>query len=74
MNYLADSITSPSHYGNQILRHLHPVVIAKTEAKIAEIGWEVVRDPATDLLDVNGEFSVSLVLARCQATPAGSHR
>ena len=29
----------------------------------------MVRDPATDLLEVNGEFSVSLVLARCHARP-----
>jgi len=59
---------------NQVLRRLHPAVIAETEAKIAEIGGEVVRDSATDLLGVNGEFSVSLVLARCHATPAGSRR
>lgn len=59
---------------NQVLRRLHPAVIAEAEARIADIGGEVVRDPATDLLEVNGEFSVSLVLARCHATPAGSHR
>jgi hypothetical protein len=34
----------------------------------------VVRDPATDLLWVNREFSVSVVLARCQTTPCGHNR
>ena len=33
---------------------------------IAEVGGLVTRDAATDLLTVNHEFSVSLVLARCQ--------
>ncbi len=33
---------------------------------IAEVGGAVVRDPATDLLTVNREFTVSLVLSRCQ--------
>ncbi|MCW3503958.1 hypothetical protein [Burkholderia cenocepacia] len=32
------------------------------------------RDGETDLLDVNGEFTVSLVIARCKVTPAGSYR
>jgi DNA invertase Pin-like site-specific DNA recombinase len=34
----------------------------------------VVRDPATDLLTVNGEFTVSIVLARCFTTVAGRLR
>jgi DNA invertase Pin-like site-specific DNA recombinase len=34
----------------------------------------VVRDPATDLLTINGEFSVSVVLARCFTTPTGRLR
>ena len=59
---------------NQLLRRLHPAIVAETEAKISEVGGEVIRDPANDLLDVNGEFSVSLVLARCNVTPAGSRR
>jgi hypothetical protein len=33
-----------------------------------------VGDPATDLLLINQEFSVSLVLARCQSYDSGSHR
>lgn len=59
---------------NRFLRKLHPVVVAETESRIAEVGADVSRDQATDLLRVNGEFSISLVLARCQTTEAGGHR
>ena len=52
---------------NQFLRRLHPEIIGQTERMIAEVGGAVVRDPATDLLTVNAEFTVSLVLARCQS-------
>lgn len=48
--------------------------MARTEAEIGAIGGSVVRDPATDILRVNDEFSVSLVLARCQTNDSGSHR
>jgi DNA invertase Pin-like site-specific DNA recombinase len=34
----------------------------------------VVRDAATDILTINGEFSVSVVLARCFTTPGGRLR
>ena len=59
---------------NRFLRQLHPEIVARTEAEIGAIGGMVVRDPATDLLRVNDEFSVSLVLARCQTNESGSHR
>jgi len=32
------------------------------------------RDPATDLLTVNREFSISLVLSRCQSLDSGRRR
>ena len=51
---------------NQFLRRLHPEIVGQTERMIAEVGGAVVRDPATDLLTVNREFTVSLVLSRCQ--------
>ena len=51
---------------NQFLRRLHPETVSQTERMIAEVGGLVTRDAATDLLTVNHEFSVSLVLARCQ--------
>lgn len=57
---------------NRFLRRLHPRIVMETEARIAEFGGQVVRDPATDLLAVNQEFTVSLVLARCQTHDSGS--
>jgi len=59
---------------NRFLRQLHPNVVRETEAAIQVVGGEVRRDPATDLLTVNEEFTVSLVLARCLTTSAGSQR
>lgn len=59
---------------NRFLRQLHPEIVAQTESTIAEIGGRVMRDPATDLLRMNDEFSVSLVLARCQSLESGHHR
>ena len=53
---------------NRLLRRVHPVIVADTEAQIREIGGLVVRDPATDLLRVNQEFSVSVVVVRCHTT------
>ncbi|WP_157314543.1 recombinase family protein [Chitinibacter sp. GC72] len=51
---------------NQYLRRLHPEIVGQTERMIAEVGGRVIRDPASDLLTVNAEFTVSLVLSRCQ--------
>jgi hypothetical protein len=59
---------------NHLLRQLHPKIVAEAEAEIAKIGGHVIRDPATDLLHVNDEFSVSLVLARCHTYDSGSLR
>jgi DNA invertase Pin-like site-specific DNA recombinase len=59
---------------NQFLRRLHPEIVGQTERMIAGLGGSVVRDPATDLLKVNQEFTVSLVLARCQAYDSGRYR
>lgn len=56
---------------NRFLRKLHPEIIANTEEKIAALGGAVIRDSATDILLVNGEFTVSLVLARCQNHDSG---
>lgn len=59
---------------NQFLRRLHPEIVGQTERMIGEVGGAVARDPATDLLTVNREFTVSLVLARCQSLDNGRRR
>ena len=38
------------------------------------LGGTIRRDPKTDLLTVNDEFTVSLVIARCLTTQAGHSR
>ncbi len=59
---------------NQFLRRLHPEIVGETERMIAEVGGAVVRDPVNDLLTVNREFTVSLVLSRCQLLDNGRRR
>lgn len=59
---------------NRRLRAMHPEIIARTEAAIADVGGAVARDPKTDLLTINGEMVVSLVLARCQPLGDGRSR
>jgi recombinase len=59
---------------NRRLRRLHPEVLASIVAGIARSGGAAVMDEVTDLLTVNGEFTLSLVVARCCHTAAGSLR
>lgn len=59
---------------NRVLRRLHPKVIGEVEGHIAEIGGRASRDPATDLINVNHEFSVSIVLSRCKRTSENACR
>ena len=48
---------------NRTLRALHPEVVAKVISDIEAVGGIVVRDPVSDLLRINDEFSASLVKA-----------
>ena len=70
--------TPPRDYGyieiNRALRARHAEVVAGAIASIEGLGGAVWRHPSTDLLTVNGEFSASVVIARCQHTRAGSRR
>jgi len=59
---------------NRFLRRLHPRIVATAEERAADLGGHIYRDPATDLLDVNHEFSISIVLARCQQSLQGDNR
>lgn len=59
---------------NRFLRRMHPEIVTKTEDQMAALGGKVRRDPSTDLLHVNAEFSVSLVLARCHQTTTNQCR
>ena len=59
---------------NRALRRRHPELIAEIAGGIAASGGSAKHDPNTDLMTVNGEFTTSLVIARCKPTPAGSYR
>jgi len=59
---------------NRLLRRMHPELVQQVEREIASLGGEVIRDPATDLLWVNREFTVSIVLARCVSMDSGANR
>jgi DNA invertase Pin-like site-specific DNA recombinase len=59
---------------NQFLRKMHKDVVNDVIHQIQDLGGIVQRDERTDLLSINGEFSASIVLARCWQTPAGSLR
>ena len=59
---------------NRQLRQLHPKVINEMIERIRQLGGAVVQDPQTDILTVNGEYTASLVVARCRRTDSGSLR
>ena len=59
---------------NKALRAANPQVVAEIIEGVAAQGGRVVQAPDTQVLRVNDEFTVSVVLARCQATAAGSLR
>jgi len=57
---------------NRTLRRMFPHVVADTIAGIVNVGGQVRKDPATDLLTINDEFTASIVIVRCRETIAGS--
>lgn len=59
---------------NRRLRAIHPDIVTGIIAGIEQAGGTVARHPETELLRVNGEFSVSVTIARCFQTAAGSNR
>lgn len=59
---------------NRTLRAMHPDIVEKTIAGIEAAGGVVARSKETGVLTVNGEFTASIVLARCHETGAGARR
>jgi DNA invertase Pin-like site-specific DNA recombinase len=70
--------TPPMDYSfievNRYLRARHPEIVQEVITTLAELGVTVARDPASELLTLDHELTVSVVLARCQRTEAGSLR
>jgi len=59
---------------NRALRRKHAEVVQDTISQLAELKASTERDEQTDLLLVNGEFTASIVIARCRQTEAGHLR
>jgi len=59
---------------NQALRRMHPQVIDEVVDGFAAVGAPVSRVSADGLLTVHNEMSVSVLIARCRRTQAGSLR
>ena len=59
---------------NRVLRQFHGDEIERVIHEITLLGGAVIRNPATDLLTINGEFTASVVVARCRETSSGGLR
>jgi len=59
---------------NRNLRARRPDLIAEISNGLIQAGGSVDQNPTSDLLTVNGEFTISIVLARCQRTPGNAYR
>jgi hypothetical protein len=59
---------------NKQLRLMHYAIVEDVVERICELGGVISRDPSTDLLTVNDEFSAAVVIARCGLNYAGSYR
>ena len=59
---------------NRMLRLFHGDAVDLVTREITRLGGVVVRNPATDLLTINGEFTTSVVVARCRQIASGGLR
>lgn len=59
---------------NRELRRSHPKVVAEIITGVERAGGSAIRDPVTDLVSINSEFTASVVIARAFATASGSLR
>ena len=59
---------------NRRLRRKHADLIASILDQLLGSGATVSVNEDNDLLTINGEYTASLILARCRSTQAGSHR
>ncbi|MGJ7610679.1 MULTISPECIES: recombinase family protein [unclassified Variovorax] len=59
---------------NRELRRWRPDVTQRVIDRLLAVGAVVQRNPITDLLTINHEWTASVVVVRCQSTPAGMLR
>ncbi|HIE1841459.1 TPA: recombinase family protein [Pseudomonas aeruginosa] len=59
---------------NRRLREQHPDILSDTQERIRVVGGRITVDPQTQLIWVNDEFSISVVLCRCQCAGVARRR
>jgi DNA invertase Pin-like site-specific DNA recombinase len=59
---------------NRELRKLHPQIVEDVTLQIRQLGGIISPVEKSGLLNVNDEFTVSLVIARCQHTSSDTYR
>ena len=59
---------------NRMLRLFHGNEVERVIREITGLGGTTARNPVTDLLTINGEFTASIVVARCRETNTGGLR
>ncbi len=59
---------------NRALRALHPQIVDAAIKAIEQLGGSVEQNVGTQILTINHEFTVSVCLARCHETAAGTLR
>ncbi|WP_325437983.1 recombinase family protein [Pseudomonas nitroreducens] len=59
---------------NRALRRWRPKILDEVASHLLQVGAEVERNPESDILTINEEWTASIVIARCQPTPAGTLR
>ncbi|WP_413043805.1 recombinase family protein [Pseudomonas sp. YJ42] len=59
---------------NRRLRQRHPGLLQQTIDQIRAVGGRVDVERESGMLSINQEIKLSIVLCRCQLTPAGSRR
>lgn len=59
---------------NRALRRMHPEIVTNVVDALRAAGSTVEQRSETDLFLVNGEFTASIVISRCQQTQAGAYR
>lgn len=59
---------------NRHLRALHPDVMTEILGGLETAGCQILTIPGSELISVNGELTISVVIARCHHTAGGSYR
>jgi DNA invertase Pin-like site-specific DNA recombinase len=59
---------------NRALRRLHPAIVKDIIAGVGRFGGFATQNLENDLFTVNNEITISIILARCTKTKAGSRR